>query len=78
MVGPIFPKPLAQLLAAAMAARGWPVPRRLKAHALGRTAAALTEGHLRDGHQLLLWSAAWVEVRLPFSPPSADHSGLLI
>lgn len=78
MVGPIFPKPLAQLLAAAMAAHRWPVPRRLKAHALGRAAAALMEGHLRDGHQLLLWSAAWVEVRLPFSPPPADHSGLLI
>ncbi len=62
MVGPIFPKLLAQLVAAAMAGRGRPVARRLKVHALGAAAAALVEGHLRDGHQLLLWSAAWAEV----------------
>lgn len=62
VVGPIFPKPLAALVAASMAARGRPATRRLKAHALGTAAAALVEGHLRDGHQLLLWSAAWAEV----------------
>ena len=62
VVGPIFPKPLAQLLAAAMAARARPAAHRLKSHCLGAAAAALVEGHLRDGHQLLLWSAAWAEV----------------
>lgn len=66
VVGPIFPKPLAQLLAATMAARGRPATHRLKSHSLGAAAAALVEGHLRDGHQLLLWSAAWAEV--PTSP----------
>ena len=62
VVGPIFPKPLAQLIAAAMASPGRPAAHRLKSHCLGAAAAALVEGHLRDGHQLLLWSAAWTEV----------------
>ncbi|BDA44648.1 probable protein SEMI-ROLLED LEAF 2 at N-terminal half [Coccomyxa sp. Obi] len=70
VVGPIFPKPLAQLLAAAMAARGRPVAHRLKAHSLGAAAAALVEGHLRDGHQLLLWSAAWTEVAAGDNTPA--------
>ena len=69
MVGPIFPKPLAQLIAAAMASPGRPAAHRLKSHCLGAAAAALVEGHLRDGHQLLLWSAAWTEV-----PTSSSES----
>lgn len=66
MAGAVFPHGLVRVLATVMAggegcARARPALRQ-QAHALGRGALRLVDGHLRDAEQLLLVGAAWQEV----------------